>query len=368
MTLPKDNWETVPSDEAGFDPDRLNKAKVWLDEHVEDRKYRFAIVRGGKLVVEWNHRVERDEKLAIASTWKSMLSNVLGIAVAEGKLSSVDAEVYDYWPEYMDVPEGTGPKDGRYAFPKDRQITFRQLISNTSGYMKPGEEPGTVFHYQSWGMNILSHAVAHLYGYYDAQDPEKSDGCMRLMREKLAEPLGAAWAFSSGAMDLQPLARQNIFGYGTRISTTALDLARAGWLWCNYGRWGDAQLVPEAWMRDSTQVAQHIKAHCLEKDWLYGNVLEQLQGHDLARVAAQRLSFVGCRRSLHRRVPRRGTGDRAKPGSARGARWRRGQSGANRTGFRGLRLDTDKQGLSAVDCALQSVSPARSRCQSLRPP
>lgn len=271
MTFPKDNWETVPPDEAGFDSDRLNKAKVWLDERVADRKYRFAIVRGGKLVVEWNHRVERDEKLAIASTWKSMLSNVLGIAVAEGKLPSVDAAIYDYWPEYMDVPEGTGPKDGRYAFPKDRQITFRQLISNTSGYMKPGEEPGTVFHYQSWGMNILSHAVAYLYGYYDAKDPEKSDGCMRLMREKLAEPLGAAWAFSSGTMELHPSARQHIFGYGTRISTSALDLARAGWLWCNYGRWGDAQLVPEAWMRDSTQVAPHIKTHCAENDWLYGN-------------------------------------------------------------------------------------------------
>ena len=50
-----------------------------------------------------------------------------------------------------------------------------------------------------------------------------------------------------------------------------LDLARAGWLWCNYGRWGDAQLVPETWMHDSTQVAPHIKAHCSEKDWLYGN-------------------------------------------------------------------------------------------------
>ena len=211
MTFPKDNWETVPPDEAGLDPDHLNKVKVWLDERVADRKYRFAIVRGGKLVVEWNHRVERDEKLAIASTWKSMLSNVLGIAVAEGKLPSVDAAIYDYWPEYMDVPEGTGPKDGRYAFPKDRRITFRQLISNTSGYMKPGEEPGTVFHYQSWGMNILSHAVAHLYGYYDAQDPEKSDGCLRLMWEKLAEPLGAGMGVLIGHHGAAPLGATEYF-------------------------------------------------------------------------------------------------------------------------------------------------------------
>ena len=68
-----------------------------------------------------------------------MLSNALGIAVAEGKLPSVDAEVYDYWPDFMDVPEGAGPKDGRYAFPKDYHLTFRQLTSNTSGYVKPDE-------------------------------------------------------------------------------------------------------------------------------------------------------------------------------------------------------------------------------------
>ena len=112
-SFPKDNWEIASPEEAGLDPDRLPAIKTWLDDRVDDRKYRFAIVKSGKLAVEWNHGVERDEILATASTWKSMLSNVLGIAVAEGKLPSADAAVYDYWPDYMDVPEGTGPKDGR---------------------------------------------------------------------------------------------------------------------------------------------------------------------------------------------------------------------------------------------------------------
>ena len=171
----------------------------------------------------------------------------------------------------MDVPEGEGPKDNRYAFPKDRHITFRQLISNTSGYMKPGEEPGTVFHYQSYGMCILSHALAHLYGYYDVADPEGSVGFKQLLQEKLAEPLGVEWEYTTGTLNLHARARQNIFSYGTGIVTTALDLARAGWLWCNYGHWHSEQLVPQAWMRDSTQVAPHIKEHCKETDWVYGN-------------------------------------------------------------------------------------------------
>lgn len=269
-TYPGPAWQRLDPDEAGFDPDRLAPVKAWLDQRVEDRRYRFALVRSGHLAVEWNHGIGPETKIGVASTWKSMLSNVLGIAVAEGKLPSANAAVYDYWPDFMDVPEGTGPKDGRYAFDKDRALTFRQLISNTSGYMKPGEAPGMVFHYQSWGMNILSHAVAHLYGLYDIADPEGAAGFKRLLKAKIADPIGADWDYTSDRMDLHPAARQAIYGYGTRIHTTALDLARAGWLWCRYGRWGDQQLVPEDWMRQSTQVAPHIKRHCDPKDWLYG--------------------------------------------------------------------------------------------------
>ncbi len=149
MTFPTNEWATATLEEADVDQDGLKTIKAWLDDRVEDRRYRFVIVKEGKLVVDWNHGVEREEQLSVASTWKSMLSNVLGIVVEEGKLPSADAEVYDYWPVYMDVPDGEGPKENRCAFPKDRHITFRQLISNSSGYMKPGEQPGTVFHYQS---------------------------------------------------------------------------------------------------------------------------------------------------------------------------------------------------------------------------
>ena len=128
VLFPRETWETTFSEEAGFDRDRRDRIKTWLDERVEDRQYRFVLVKSGKLVVEWSYGIEGRQKIGVASTWKSMLANVLGIAVGEGRLPSADAPVYDYWPDFMDVPEGTGPKDGRYAFAKDRTLTFRQLI------------------------------------------------------------------------------------------------------------------------------------------------------------------------------------------------------------------------------------------------
>ena len=302
---PDAQWESMPSSEAGFDSLKLDDAKCWLDKCVGDGRYRVVIIRGGHLIVEWNHgfgrgkrfslssavkdifpRVlrsfgggalakgneafGREKQLSLASAAKSIFSCILGIAIEEGKIQSADDKVIEYYPEAFNVQEGEGPKPGRHAFNKDRKITFRQLISNTSGYMKPGEEPGKVFHYQTFGMNILTHAIAKTYGMYNISDPEGSPGLKSLIDEKIRIPIGTAWSYQLMNFNLHAKARINIFGYYDGITATALDMARLGWLWCNRGRWKDKQLVPEEWMREATKTAPEITANCPKKQWKYG--------------------------------------------------------------------------------------------------
>jgi CubicO group peptidase (beta-lactamase class C family) len=269
--FPQQTWQSITPAEAGFNPEKLAGAKTWLDDHIGDRPYRLVIVRGGRLVVEWNHQTGRETRYGIASAAKSIYSNVLGIVVAEGKLPTADANVVDYYPEMMDVPEGEGPKEGRYAFEKDRAITFRQLICNTSGYMKPGEEPGQVFHYQTYGMNILTHSLAKIYGLYDIADPEGAPGFKKLVKEKIANPIGANWAYGLKNFPLHDKARLNIFGYYCEIQTNALDFARVGWLWRNRGRWGGKQVIPEAWIRETTVTNPDILAHGSDDQRQYGH-------------------------------------------------------------------------------------------------
>ena len=127
----------------------------------------MAIVRRGYLVAEWTHNIESNEKIHIASANKSILSSMLGIAIAEGNIESADDLATNYYPEILDVPEGEGPKEGRWAFEANRGITLRHLICNVSGYMKPGEEPGQVFNNQTNGMCVLSHCIEKAYGLYD---------------------------------------------------------------------------------------------------------------------------------------------------------------------------------------------------------
>jgi CubicO group peptidase (beta-lactamase class C family) len=248
----------------------LNSLKHWLDARAGDEGYRVVIVRGGRIAAEWNRGIDRDKQQGLASAAKSIFSSILGIAITEGKIPSADARVVEFYPEAIDVPPGEGPKPGRYAFSKDRDITFRQLISNTSGYMKPGEEPGKVFHYQTFGMNILTHAIAKIYGLYDVRDPRGSPGFKVLVDEKLRSPINATWGYYLANFDLHAKARIHIFGYYDGVKATALDMARLGWLWRNWGRWEDKQVIPESWLREATKTAPDIRANCPREQWQYG--------------------------------------------------------------------------------------------------
>ena len=252
-------------------PVKLDEARQWLDRRFADAKHRVAIVRKGYLIAEWVQAMKSEDKIAIASANKSLLASMLGIAIAEEKIKSADDPAIDYYPEMMDVPEGEGPKEGRWVFDKDRKATLRHLICNVSGYMKPGEEPGTVFHYQTNGMCVLSHAIEKAYGLYDVSDPEGEPKIPPLYKEKIADPNGAKWDYVSSSLEMHDKAKLQIFGWGSGILTTLEDFARVGWLWCNWGAWGARQVIPESWMREVTRVAPDIIANSPEKARRYGH-------------------------------------------------------------------------------------------------
>ena len=271
QTFPTENWETRSPEEAGFSTDKLGTFSPWLSELAGDKTYQVAVCRNGYLIGEWYQGTDPDQPHRQASAAKSYYSSMLGIAEAEGRISSPDDKVIDHYPEMMEVPESKGPKPGRYAFEKDREITLRQLICNVSGYMKPGEEPGKVFHYQTYGMNILTHALANIYGYHDNEAPDRLGGCGKLIEEKIRNPIQGTWGHEYSNFKLQPEARLNIFGYYTQIYSSARDLLRIGHLWMNWGNWNGTQIIPEKYLKEATVTNPFILENEPEENWKYGH-------------------------------------------------------------------------------------------------
>ncbi len=269
--FPGREWQWADAADAGIDPAGLESAREWLVFEAGERPCRAVVVRHGRMVAQWQRGVGTDERLGIASATKSLFSCVLAIAVAEGKVGSPDDEVIAYYPQMMEVPEGRGPKPGRFAKPEDRGITFRQVISNTSGYMKPGESPGATFHYQTFGMNILCHAIAATYGLYDSSDPGRLPGIGKLIEGRIRDRIGGTWAYRRGNFEHPPQSLTGIFGYMTTIEASARDMARIGLLWLHGGRWDGRQVVPEGWVGEATRTAPDIRANCPEQQWCYGH-------------------------------------------------------------------------------------------------
>lgn len=269
--FPGKEWDKKPASDLGFSDDKLEAASQWLYEKSDDKGYRVIVVRDGCIAAEWEKGIDTDRRFGMASAAKSVYSSVLGIVVAEGKLPSADEKVVDYYPEMMDVEEGRGPKAGRFAKPVDRDITFRQLITNMSGYMKPGETPDSTFHYQTYGMNILTHSLANIYGYYDSNDPDRLPGFGKLITDKLGTPIGGKWHYKYNNFQYPEGAKSGIFGNYTSIEVNARNMARMGYLWLNWGNWDGVQVIPEKWHREGIVTAPKIKANCPEDQWKYGH-------------------------------------------------------------------------------------------------
>ncbi len=269
--FPGTAWEHRSPEDVGFSIEKLDQVRRQLADDAGGKPYRVAIVRHGYLIAEWEQGVDRERKFGLASAAKSMFSSILGVAIAEGKIPSADAKVIDYYPEMMEVGENEGPKPGRFAREKDRDITFRQLICNTSGYFKPDEMPGKVFHYQTFGMNILTNAIATAYGLYDSSHPGQLPGCGALIEEKLRNPIGGTWDYSYTNFKLPPQAKINIFGNYTQLAANARDMARMGLLWLRWGDWNGRQVIPETWLKGATAIAPDILENEPESNWKYGH-------------------------------------------------------------------------------------------------
>jgi CubicO group peptidase (beta-lactamase class C family) len=197
-------------------------------------------------------------------------SSVLGVEESLFPDFSADDKAIRYFPQMMKVPEGRGPKENRFAFEKDAEITLRQLISNTSGYMKPGEYPGMVFNYQTYGMNILTHALAARHDLYRSDDPEGSAGFGELVERYIASPIGCDWTYTYTNFDLHTQALIDIFGYYCQIWTTSRDFARVALLWNSGGAWRGRQIIPEKWLSDAVRVSDDLRNNAQEDEWLYG--------------------------------------------------------------------------------------------------
>jgi CubicO group peptidase (beta-lactamase class C family) len=226
----------------GFDPARLAAAER-----------RFAATPGlvsvlaarhGRLAYERYYRgATGNQPQNVFSVTKSVISTLVGIALARGQLRSLDQRLVSFFPDKVD---GDADSDVR-------TITIRDLLTMTSGYRETSihftddwvrtlmnrpvdSTPGTVFSYDDGSAHLLSAILTK------STDLPAST----LARRELFTPLGIRvdrWASDQNGLTLG----------STGLFLRPRDLLKLGQLYLRHGNWHGRQLVPASWVRESTR-------------------------------------------------------------------------------------------------------------------
>jgi len=225
------------------------------------------------------------------SVGKSIVSTLVGIAIAEGKLRGVDVTLGEALPQYRSVMR-----------PEVARATLRQLLTMTAGLRADplsGEPLASTLH-GNWVSDILQHGFDHEPGTWAyssitshllAAVLVRATG-MRLIdyaRARLFDPLGittrpaaqprldpaGARAYDA-ARFAWPVDPQGINTGHAHIKLTARDLATFGVLMLAKGVWKGRQLVPQDWVTEATRA--HVDAYAGNRygyQWWIPNV----EGH-----------------------------------------------------------------------------------------
>lgn len=247
--LPGDDWEVSTPTEQGLDP--MLVGEMYLNAADLDTIYSLLVIKNGYLIAEdYFNEGSADQKDRLQSVTKSFTSALVGIALEQGCLLSVDQKMLDFFPEVT----------SEITDPRKEQIMLRNMLEMRAGY--PNEEddpalwngllsghypplieafplvsdPGTRFHYSNltsnWlgiivdracGMNLKSYAEEHLFSPLEVKAGEWGQD---------------AEGHNNGCGDLH---------------LTARDAAKFGLLYLNDGVYKGNQVVPADWVHDSLQ-------------------------------------------------------------------------------------------------------------------
>ncbi|MEM9838094.1 MAG: serine hydrolase [Pseudomonadota bacterium] len=225
-----------------------------LDDYVAQRNLQgiFVLKNGEVAYEEYFGEAQRANTFTSWSVAKSVVSSLIGIALMEGKIDSLDDPTSKYAPEYTGSDYGDisvrhllmmssgidfnenyeEPRSDirrlfldTFLLNKDVDKTIRQYASN--------REPGQDFDYISTNTQVLS---AILRGAYDRR-------LMDLFNEKMAAPLGISGG--TWLVDREGPSGKEL-GYCC-LQLTLEDYAKLGQLYVQGGKVGGVQVLPPEW-------------------------------------------------------------------------------------------------------------------------
>ncbi len=283
-------WETRTPEEMGLNPETLETAVQYAEEHEYEGAYdlKIAILEGfarepyhdlagpvkdrgkpaglilkdGYIIAQWGDIDRVDMTFSVT---KSYLSTVAGLAWDQGLINLSDPVAEYIW-------------DGTFEGAHNSRITWEHLLTQSSDWSgelfgmqdwadRPPQEggiddwkyrdlyePGTVFEYNDVRVNVLAYSLLQVWRH----------PLPVVLKEQIMDPIGASttwrwYGYENSFVNVDGQMMQSVSGGGHSgggIFINTLDHARFGLLFLRNGKWKDRQLISKAWIEKVQQPSQ----------------------------------------------------------------------------------------------------------------
>jgi CubicO group peptidase (beta-lactamase class C family) len=250
----------IPRSIPWYDPIAQKERVENLDELFElTDTNAFIVLRDDKILYEGYFNGTAPNSIHTSfSAAKSFVSSLIGAAIADGSIASVDDPVIEYIPEIagrgldsMTIRDLLLMNSGiRYEYNRDLPFYRHPFGDDSLTYYSPDlrktalrvETDGTLtdkqFHYNNYHLLleglILERATGMTVSEY--------------MQEKLWKPMGAEYP-ASWSLDSEDSGFEKM---ESGINARAVDYARFGLIFLHNGFWNGVQILPEEWVQEAT--------------------------------------------------------------------------------------------------------------------
>lgn len=256
-----------------------------FDTFLEEMDTRaFLVIQDDVILYEkYFNGAQRDSMMTSFSVAKSFTSALIGIAIAEGYINSVEDPITDYLPELaerdsrfnditihhvlmmasgLDYQEmrlglfnGDDPLTSYYPDQRQAALEFTRIV----------DPPGEYFRYNKYHPQLLGLILERTTGVTVTD----------YLQEKIWNPLGmefgGSWSIDSEASGFEKME--------TGINARAIDFAKFGRLYLKNGDWNGSQVIPAVWVAASIQVDPSTHHDSYYPDEFGQTIFNTLQGY-----------------------------------------------------------------------------------------
>lgn len=220
----------------------------------------FLVIKNDKLLFEKYYNGYGPSSICTSfSTVKSFVSALVGIALHEGLIRSLDDPINKYLPEltaphWSDITirhlisMSSGLKynpNGFLPWDDDSRVYYSLNLRQLARNVKSAEPPGIHFQYNNYNLVLTGMVLERVTG----------GTVSAYLQEKIWKPLGmehpASWSLDSTQFGMEKME--------SGLNARALDFAKFGRLYLRRGDWNGRQIVPESWVVESTSAAPDAK-------------------------------------------------------------------------------------------------------------